>query len=311
MRTKRAFTLIELLVVFVVIAVLVGMLLPAVQAAREAGRRVHCANQLKQLGVAAHSFHDNHRHFPPGYLGPAPEGRLPPDGKYYGASVGLLPFLLPHMEAITLGGNIQDELIVEPESPPWWDEKPLWRLGQTDVPGFLCPSATDCQPPEAVLTEIHAQLDLFWVNLWCVYIGSEHGGDSVGRTNYVGVSGYAGVTGWPSADIGKGIFYNRSQIRIVQISDGTSQTLAVGETLGGSTNDAWTTSFSWMGCGALPTGYGLGGDDWCHFSSAHPDIVHFCCADGSVHSLSTHIDPDLLNALSGIADGEVVSKPFE
>ena len=66
-----------------------------------------------------------------------------------------------------------------------------------------------------------------------------------------------------------------------------------------------------MGCGALPTGYGLGADTWYQFSSAHPDVVHFCCADGSVHPLSTNTDYYLLDALGGIADGEVVSNPFE
>ncbi len=70
MRSKaRGFTLVEILVVIAVIAVLVGLLLPAVQAAREAARRARCGNNLRQVGIGLHNYHDSHRTFPPGYLG--------------------------------------------------------------------------------------------------------------------------------------------------------------------------------------------------------------------------------------------------
>ena len=92
---RKAFTLVELLVVIAIIGLLIALLLPAVQAAREAARRADCSNRVKQLGLAAHNFHDAYRRFPPGYLGPIPQAPSPP---FAGQSNGSLTFLLPYLE---------------------------------------------------------------------------------------------------------------------------------------------------------------------------------------------------------------------
>src|SRR6476619_5852777 len=94
---RRAFTLVELLVVIAIIGVLVALLLPGVQAAREAGRRVQCSNNLKQLGLAAQNYHDANLKFPPGALNTK--------GSYEQA-MGPLPYLFPHMEQDNIWTNI-------------------------------------------------------------------------------------------------------------------------------------------------------------------------------------------------------------
>src|SRR5436189_1000656 len=130
-RSRRGFTLIELLVVIAIIAILIGLLLPAVQKVREAAARMSCSNNLKQMGIAAHNYHSAHGVLPPGFCGPP----NPLDGisaSAHGSQVGLLCYLLPYMEQdnvyrqitpawMTVYGNMSDDKNTNPSMPYWFD----------------------------------------------------------------------------------------------------------------------------------------------------------------------------------------------
>jgi hypothetical protein len=172
--------------------------------------------------------------------------------------------------------------------------------------------------PESTIGVLHLQDESGWWVAKKVPIANDSGGAGLGRTNYVGVAGLGGTSG--RSTVGwQGIYYNRSQTTIAQITDGTSHTLMFGEALGGLQEDGGRPhSFSWMGCGAVPS---MGGMDskgvwsalagrWYDFGSAHPDVVQFAYADGSVQAVPVQVDIYVFILLSGIADGELVDADF-
>jgi prepilin-type N-terminal cleavage/methylation domain-containing protein len=132
-RPPRAFTLLELLVVIAVIGMLMALLLPAVQAAREAARRAHCLNNLKQLGLAAHNFHEAHLRFPSG----ASLGQSPGRGGRGYHSWSWLAHLLPFHEQ----GNLYPLLDIQGGSPMDCNPDHV-KARNTVIPIFLCPSYT-------------------------------------------------------------------------------------------------------------------------------------------------------------------------
>jgi prepilin-type N-terminal cleavage/methylation domain-containing protein len=140
-KRRPAFTLIELLVVIAIIAVLIGLLLPAVQKVREAAARMDCSNKLKQLGLACHSYDSAHGHLPPGYLGPVPNER------YYDADrdriqhAGLLVYLLPYVEQENVHRQILADVptIFDPNTtaPAWAYGYGPFDFQDPDVPPSL------------------------------------------------------------------------------------------------------------------------------------------------------------------------------
>ena len=214
---RTAFTLVELLVVIAIIGILVALLLPAVQAAREAARRAQCTNHLKQIGIALHNYHDTFKTFPFG-KGPS----YPRAAAYARWSAHAL--LLPFLEQGSLHASI--DFRFAPATPgmggvinfmPAYTNPGNINLAasQVRVPGFICPS------------------DISTVSGWA------------GQNNYAANQGgwlcdRSDSPGGPSdiaqSEVQTGVLYFLSQVRIADITDGTSNTLIFSEKLRGTGN---------------------------------------------------------------------------
>jgi prepilin-type N-terminal cleavage/methylation domain-containing protein len=293
-RSRPSFTLIELLVVIAIIAVLVGLLLPAIQKVREAANRVSCSNNLKQLGLAALNYDSTYGRLPPGYLGPKPNIHYPdgtPDSTLVlnASHVGVLRYLLPYVEQSVLDSALKrttDVTSTFPPSPPapdpgWWAINPDWTLAHSDIKTYHCPSSNDAVPHTGMGIVLHT-----WQppGISGPPTGNTAGGavlyyfdaatqDAVtlGRTNYLGVAGILGRNATNAHPYFKnpegslvnfqlydGIFGNRTPLKPTDITDGTSNTLLFGECIGGTSVGGFDFQLSWMGCGALGTRLGLG-----------------------------------------------------
>jgi prepilin-type N-terminal cleavage/methylation domain-containing protein/prepilin-type processing-associated H-X9-DG protein len=317
-RKRRGFTLIELLVVIAIIAILIGLLVPAVQKVREAAARISCANNLKQLGLAAHNYHSANGQLPPGYLGPIPnyhytgtgDDITDPKTKTDYQELGVLVFLLPYIEQDNIYKQIntlKDINRIDPRVGPgvgaWYDDGNDFNIAAYEIKILNCPSdgvtstntangagfALHSYAPDGVELGPHGRGIVLW------YFGSQY---PLGKTNYLGVSGAcykdavtSSSSDGPGANLSlyTGIFTNRSKTKLEQLTaaDGTSNTLMFGEGLGGTAVGQRDFVWSWMGAGAAPTKFGMQPNaGWNFFSSRHTGgIVQFCFGDGSVHGL--------------------------
>jgi prepilin-type N-terminal cleavage/methylation domain-containing protein len=283
-RVRLGFTLIELLVVIAIIAVLIGLLVPAVQKVRDAAARIQCANNLSQLGKAAHNYQSANNTLPPGmisslqYSGSTPIYNTPGD---WGSSqgVGCLAFLLPFVEQDAVFKQMMSGVPTDWLSPtkvysPWWATGSAVAASQAHIKTYVCPSDNpDVRPYPFVM--IYPGSD---GNCWFVYWPNA----PVGRSNYLGVSGYFGQGYWWYYC---GIFSNRQTVSMSQLTsqDGSSQTLMFGESLG-DTSSGTSTGFclSWM-AGCMPVPWGLPDPStWYTFGSRHTGVVQFTMGDGSV-----------------------------
>jgi len=301
MRSSRrlGFTLIELLVVIAIIAVLIGLLLPAVQKVREAANRMSCQNNLKQIALAAHNYHDAYQTLPPGANGEYPPG---PTGFSFGWPwVGVLAYLLPYVEQ----DNIYKQFVAGYDargwpSPfdtnnyktgngatlNWWSFNPPFTLAQTRIKNFLCPSDDPYQSAFGTGTFICYSSSATSL----VFTGGYYPnptGDLFGRTNYAGCQGAIGYGS--DAFYGKytGLLTDRSKITLGQSTarDGTANTLFFGETLGGTSVGTRDFSASWL-AGSMPTAWGLPEPtQWYTFGSRHSGVVQFAFGDGSVRGI--------------------------
>lgn len=294
-RHRSAFTLVELLVVIAIIGMLVALLLPAVQAAREAARRMQCGNRLKQLGLALHTYHDTFRTFPTGYFWVRPQ----PNTESWAWSSLVLPFIEQENLHSQLGVNqrsLRNALASGAAFAP---------LMQTKLPAFMCPSDTGYSPGGL----IHNNRNFNGGN------GAAAGGFTqpvlVGVSNYMGNAGHRSVAQNANGNgRNTGIFFADESVSIAEILDGTSNTILLGER---DTIDC--RSGTWLGIRnpqgandrgvwvalahagpkpnqdtkAIPwntnnTGCGEG------FSSLHPGGLQVVLCDGSVRFLAETIN---------------------
>lgn len=300
---RRGFTLIELLVVIAIIAILIAMLLPAVQQAREAARRTQCKNNLKQIGLALHNYHDTYLTFPPGWIGVDPVTRQMA-AHHGGSGVGWGTLILPQLDQTPLYNRFDFNVPINAPA-----NKPLIT---TIIPAFVCASDTASQStwsihdessPSTVLAELAT-------SNYVAAFGTE---PTDGCEN---VPGNAPVTAQGQC-VGNGSLYHNSRIGLKDIVDGSSSTILVGERKTIPKNGWWST---WSGM--VPNGEEsftriLGSLDhvpnhpathFDDFSSFHVGGTQFVMADGHVRFVSENIDGRLYKSLGTIQGGETVGE---
>jgi prepilin-type N-terminal cleavage/methylation domain-containing protein len=300
-KLRRGFTLIELLVVIAIIAILIGLLVPAVQKVRDAAARISCSNNLHQLGVAAHNYHSSTGTLPPATLA-SPPGDTATIFNY--PNIGMLALLLPYMEQDNIYKQITGPLTAKQAGSPWWG--PNWTVAHYKVKSYLCPSDNpEMSTSGTFVTNMTYSCGTGCGTLTAWYFPNPDGAN-LGRTNYVGCMGGMGRIGnaW---DPWEGMFVSQSNTKIEQITgaDGSSNTLMFGEHLGGSSQGARDFSLAWMGVGAWPTAWGVPTPSyWYQFGSNHTAVVQFCFGDGSVRSLRKAANTRTMRSAAGWRDGE-------
>lgn len=305
-RRRTGFTLVELLVVIAIIGLLVALLLPAVQSAREAARRTQCENNLRQLALAAHQFHDNFNRFPPGYLGPVPHAVFASAGGGRAEYIGTLVFLLPYLEQQPLFGRIETNLDLQVVTRPWWQTTATLTAAQNNVRSFHCPTVDRSRFRDGTLhlSNVYVENGGQWIERRVVSLPVAAA--TIGRTDYMGVAGYFGNIPLTTATRLQGIFSNRTKCRLAEITDGTSQVLLFGELTGGR-QEGFMRAYTWIASDSMITRFGLDPTATSAFASDHPGVVQFAMADGSVRRLSLKIDLDSFYALGGKHDGGKVN----
>ena len=291
-RKRVGFTLIELLVVIAIIAILIGLLLPAVQKVREAAARSQCQNNLHQLNLAAQNYHSAQGSFPPGLIGPQPQGI--PFGSNF-PNVGALCMLLPYMEQqnifnlLTPTPNPNSPGYYQAMSTGWYGNPSYWNMAQNTIKIFLCPSDSHPQPQLGTLLVVYCDATDRLFTGFAIPPPTNAG---LGITNYAPIAGALGSGADPAWNTFAGIFTNLSHNSIPQITDGTMNTMLFGETLGGGPNGSNSLAnrdlnLAWMGAGCFATAWGMPTPPhWFTLGSVHTGgVVNIGFADGSVRGL--------------------------
>ena len=303
-RRRSGFTIIELLVVIAIIAILVALLLPAVQQAREAARLTQCKNNLKQMALALHNYESTYRTFPPGYIHKfGPVGSPQQAANHAGLAWGTM--LLPLLDQ----ANLYQQL--DPNVPVW---NPINRSPREEhLPFYLCPSDTYSENGFVVRDDTVTPIERYAAASYAANWGPSSGTINLDDTPL----------------LSRGIFYRNSKTRVRDVTDGLTNTLAFGERTNGPIPSSQPTVgghsvFETAWCAAVrevtdfPDDHGhmvlfetqfrpnqLDGDDK-GLSAPHEGLCQFALCDGSVRAISENIDANLYNALGTRADGEIV-----
>jgi prepilin-type N-terminal cleavage/methylation domain-containing protein/prepilin-type processing-associated H-X9-DG protein len=326
-RKRPGFTLIELLVVIAIIAVLIGLLLPAVQKVRAAAARSQCQNNFKQLGLALHNYHSTIGYFPPAFATlPANDPTVPTTYGNPPRAMGhsMFVFILPHVEQDNVYRQIDTTRgFFSTANMP--NANPAYSAA---IKTFLCPSS-----PAPASMDYSAALNQGW-NSTGDYTINYPPGLTFGRTDYAPLSGTAlGIGGTQESQVSgnPGIIGPDTRTRVTDVTDGTSNTLMVVEDdarpffysnrgfLGNGPvsqgGGAWADPFGYLVMnGSMPDGSGLvpgpcavncTSDN--EMFSFHPGGINVLLGDGSVHFLKSSTDLNLAAALISKAGGEVVS----
>jgi len=318
MTPHAAFTLVELLVVIAIIGVLIALLLPAVQQAREAARRSQCRNNLKQMGLALHNYHDVYGSLPPATVR-APyttsAGWFGKPGWGWGSLI--LPFVEQDAlhEALGVSINRLENYATIPNGV---------ALTQTKLPVYLCPSSPIDDLNAKFKKNAFDAADVPASSNYKAVFGSFNEGATSGGPSDCPSGWYRGYC----FNAETGLFGGGSKVKFRDITDGTSNTLAIGEVTYGDLGDGVDRMASvWVG---MYNGSGYSGNDSVvrvlsesladttarringtfrnSFSSHHPGGAQFLFGDGSVHFLPETIDGQASEDLADRADGNVIGE---